>query len=153
VTAARGDSERNGISLDDSIWARLRQLQTLNQHSPSMRLDHTRYSVLSWWPDAGDESSWKRYPSVNDMVEEYFRAQEERERFQQMHDRLEAELRSQKERLQSRLDAANKHISANTQIGDAKKFGDLILLHIKEIQPGQESLVCSDVYSPDGATV
>jgi predicted ribosome quality control (RQC) complex YloA/Tae2 family protein len=153
LAAARQDSSEQGVSVDDSVWARIRMLQTINQYSPSMRLDYTRYSVLSWWPDSADAAVWKHFPSVNDMVEEYFRAQEIHERFQQMHDRIEAELRSQKERLQSRLDAANKHLSAAKQISDSKKFGDLILLHIKEIQPGQTVLACPDVYAEDASSV
>jgi predicted ribosome quality control (RQC) complex YloA/Tae2 family protein len=153
MAAARQDAESQGIAVEDALWSRLRILQTINQYSPSMRIDYSRYSVLSWWPDCADQTIWKHFPSVNDMVEEYFRAQEIHERFQQMHDRIEAELRSQKERIQSRLDTADKHLSADQQIADAKKFGDLILLHIKEIQPGQEVLECPDVYSEDGRSI
>lgn len=153
VAVSRQDAEQQGVPLEHALWTRIRALQTLGQFSPTMKLDFSRYSVLSWWPDAVDSSVWKAFPSVNDMVEEYFRAQEIQERFQQMHDRIEAELRTQKERLQGRFDAAQKHLSSNDAIAQAKKFGDLILLHLKEIAPGQYSLTCPDVYSEHGGEV
>lgn len=154
VSAAVIDARQSGHddAVRQSLWNRILPLQSMNEFKPAMRIDLSRYTVLSWLVDAHD-SQWKSFPSVNDMIEEYFRAQEVQERFQQLRDRLEAELRSQSDKLHSRLQSATENVSAGERKDEFKKFGDLILANMSLINPGQTELCCEDIYAADGSTV
>lgn len=135
------------------LWQKLGTLKTLSEYRPAMRLDLSRFSVLSWLAEAGDAQLWRAFPSVNDMLDEYFRALAKKERFQQLRDRLNSELRSQGERLESRRAAALEQLEAVGKLSQYKNFGDFILSHLSEIASGQKELICQDFYASDGGEV
>lgn len=139
-----------GDGMREEIWRRLEALAGDVKSQPAMRTDLTRFTVVSWWPDLADESAWKRFPSANDMVEGYFRQHEDRERFQHLKDRLQAELRQEADRLHGRLDSAAKYLEGAAEQADYKKFGDLILAHISEIRTGAAELNCEDLLEGNG---
>ena len=149
--AADGLTEENCSSL----WQRVDSIQCLGEYKPSMRADLTRFSVLSWWSEdsASDTTLWKNYPTVNDLVDAYFRGVQLRTEIQQLKDRIRTELKSEQEKLQARLDAANKLLDGAKDHDRFKKFGDMILTHAAEISSGQAVLDCADLYSDNGKTL
>jgi predicted ribosome quality control (RQC) complex YloA/Tae2 family protein len=153
IAAAFALAEQSAEAVVPELWGRIETVQRLSEYKPAMRTDLSRFTVLSWYGDMADERAWKTFPSVNDMLEEYFRAQELKERFQQLRDRLSAELHSEHERLEARRAAAAKQLEGASDAGRLKKYGDLILAHLQEIAPGQEELVCQDLYEPCGGPV
>ncbi len=138
-----------------SLWNRIKSIQEINDYKPSMRVDLTHFTVLSWWKDAetADESLWKSFPSTNDMIDAYFRAIQLRTEIQQLKDRIRSELKSEQDKLQQRLDMAGKLLEAANDHDRYKKFGDIILANMNEIQSGQPELECTDLYSDNGKTV
>lgn len=139
----------------EALWKRVETIQQINDYKPSMRIDLTRFSVLSFWNEQenADVSSWKVFPSSNDMVDAYFKGVQLRTEIQQLKDRIRSELRTEQEKLQNRLDAAKKLLEGAKDHQRYKKFGDTILAHINEISPGQTSLDCADLFSDNGKTL
>jgi predicted ribosome quality control (RQC) complex YloA/Tae2 family protein len=138
----------------EALWKLIQELQSSNHYRPAMRLDLTRYSVLSWWPELhqGDSNAeWKKFPSTNDMIDEYFRTLQEREQLQQLRDRIRTELRTEQEKFQARLLAAQNQLQGAEDLSQFKAWGDLILSHIAQIQPGQAELHCDDLYSGEAS--
>src|SRR4029450_7755570 len=78
-------TERQAVQV--RLWSKLETLQRFANYKPAMRLDLSRFTVLSWNADVENAEYWKTFPAVNDMLEEYFRGQELKERFQQLRDR------------------------------------------------------------------
>jgi predicted ribosome quality control (RQC) complex YloA/Tae2 family protein len=140
-------------ALKEKLWEKIAALTTGSNFSPYMRKDLSRYSVLGWWQGIENEEEWKHFPAVNDLIEEYFRSIEAREQFQQLKERLRTELRTETEKLASRLAAADLQLQAAESPSDLKKRGDLILANINEINAGQEKLICQDLYDSGQVTV
>lgn len=122
-------------------------IQSVSSFSPVMKLDLTRFSVLSWWPDVDNEVAWKKFPAVNDLIEEYFRLAEKNEQFRQVKERLKSELKTECEKLQTRISQATPYVASMADSELLKKSGDLILANLVNIQPGQTDLICDDLYS------
>lgn len=131
----------------EALWTQFSAIQQLANFKGCMKKDLSRYSVLGWWNDLEDASEWRQYPSVNDMIEEYFRLLEAREQFHQLRERLRSEIKTETEKIQTRLNAASEQLGATDNPTDFKKRGDLVLAHVNEITAGQELLVCDDLYS------
>ena len=133
-------------ALKSAIWKEIKNIQEIGSFKPFMKRELSRYTVLGWWEDTSDETKWKQFPSANDMVEEYFRLIETREQFHQLRERLRSEIKSETEKIQSRLGAADSHLVESESPLEFKKRGDLVLAHLNEISPGQSVLVCEDLY-------
>lgn len=153
IAAALALVEQSPKAVAAELWRKVETVQRLSAYKPAMRTDLSGFTVLSWYADMTDERAWKAFPSVNDMLEEFFRAQELKERFQQLRDRLSAELRAEHEHLEARRAAAGKQLDSAGDVGQLKKYGDLILAHLQEIASGQEELLCQDLYEPGGEPV
>lgn len=154
VTAYVGNclpAEELKVKQGDILWAKINELSGAWKVNAFMRHDLSRYTVAGWWPRLAESNEWKSYPSANDLVEEYFRRRELKERVNQLKDRLYSELKQDSEKLHSRLQAASRYTSADTEKSECKKFGDLILAHVHEIKPGDVQLNCADLYSEAGA--
>jgi predicted ribosome quality control (RQC) complex YloA/Tae2 family protein len=149
ATAASAGSDAQNL-----LWARVSEMQKANTYKPALKTDLTRYTVLSWWPELqahpeGVAEGWKTFPAVNDMVEDYFRTLQMREQMQQLRDRIKSELRSETEKVESRLAAAQKQLGTTGSLEELKKSGDIILANIQSIEPGQAELICEDIYKAD----
>jgi len=136
----------------DRLWEKIVAMQTVEHYKPAMRLDLTRYSVLSWWPELAlpDNEDWQRFPAVNDMIESYFRTLQLREQMQQLKDRIRAELKGELDKLESRLAAAEKQLASTQELEQLKKFGDFVLINASSVRPGQIELECDDLYATEG---
>lgn len=139
----------------DLLWKRVNALQTTSNYRPSMKNDLSRFSVLSWWTENDTEPNpeWKQFPSVNDLVDGYFRGVQLRTEIQQLKDRIRSELKTEQEKLENRLNAADKLLEGSKDHDRFKQYGDMILAHVNEINLGQTSLDCHDLYSDNGKTV
>jgi predicted ribosome quality control (RQC) complex YloA/Tae2 family protein len=140
------------VATKEAIWREIKEIQSTNSFKAFMKRDLSRYTVLGWWEDSSDDTRWKQFPAVNDMVEEYFRLIEAREQFHQLRERLRSEIKSEREKIQTRLGATDVHFVEGENPLEFKKRGDLVLAHLNDIGPGQEVLICEDLYdleSPD----
>ncbi len=135
-----------------TLWEKTLALQSEVRFKPAMRLDLSRYSVLSWWDGIDNDQVWKSFPTANDMVDDYYRAVESREQFQQLRERLRSELKNETEKLESRITAASQHVTPTEDLEQLKRSGDLILAHLNEIKPGQEVLSCENLFGTNGGT-
>ena len=135
-----------------ALWQRIEVIQNLSDYRPSMRHDLTCFSVLSWWQEGeiDNEPLWKSFATANDLVEAYFRGVQLRTEIQQLKERIRTELKSETEKLQSRLDIAQKLLESSQEHDRYRKFGDMILANAKEIDAGQNKLECPDLYSESG---
>lgn len=138
-----------------SLWQRVEAIQKNSEYKPCMRNDLSRFSVLSWWKENSsiDASIWKIFPTVNDLVDAYFRGVQLRSEIQQLKDRIRTELKSEQEKLQARFEAASKLLDGAKDHTRYKKYGDMILAHAGEIQSGQALLDCADLFSENGNTL
>ncbi len=134
------------------LWEKTQALQSEERFKPAMRLDLSRYSVLSWWEGIDNGQIWKSFPTANDMVDEYYRAVESREQFQQLRERLRSELKNETEKLENRITAASQHVTPAENLEQLKRSGDLILANLNEIKPGQEVLSCENLFGTNGGT-
>lgn len=93
------------------------------------------------------KSAWKHFPAVNDLIDDYYSAVEAREQFQQLRERLRNELRSEDDKLASRISVASQHIRNEQSLDEMKRSGDLVLANLGSIEPGQTDLEVDDLYS------
>jgi predicted ribosome quality control (RQC) complex YloA/Tae2 family protein len=127
-----------------------------------MLTDHSRYSVLGWLPVPQEKSDGsaaeenknrpaltKSFPSVNDLIEEYFRSCEINEQCNQLRERLKTELTQELAKIDSRVKMASIHVQGDDDISNLKKYGDLILAKLAEIKPGQELLETEDIFDQE----
>jgi predicted ribosome quality control (RQC) complex YloA/Tae2 family protein len=135
----------------DGLWRQIHEMQKFSVYKPAMKLDLTRYTVLSWWPELQtvDAPEWKKFPAVNDMVDEYFRTLHQREQLQQLRDRIRSELKAENDKLESRAAAASKQLESAGDLDRFKAWGDLILANIGNISTGQSELVCDNLYATE----
>ena len=133
-------------ALKSAIWKEIKLIQEVESFKPFMKRDLSRYTVLGWWEDTSDDTKWKQFPAANDMVEEYFRLIETREQFHQLRERLRSEIKSETEKIQTRMGAADVHLVETESPLEFKKRGDLVLAHLNEIEAGQAVLICEDLY-------
>ncbi len=103
-------------------------------------------------PNQADDAAartekWKHFPAVNDLVDEYYSAVEAREQFQQLRERLRNELRSEEDKLSSRISVATQHVRNDEFLSEMKRSGDLVLANLGTIEPGQTDLEVEDLYS------
>ncbi|HNB20848.1 MAG TPA: NFACT RNA binding domain-containing protein [Candidatus Melainabacteria bacterium] len=147
----------NDSSSEDKLWSFIKLLaeQRLT-FKPAMKSDLSRYTVLSLTPELQAESSaemWKHFPAVNDLVDEYYSAVEAREQFNQLRERLRNELRSEDEKLNSRISIASQHVKNDEHLNDMKRSGDLVLANLGSIEPGQTELEVEDLFSGDSQKI
>lgn len=148
------------IAIEDAggkLWQRVEQLRAHDNYRPFLFTDLSRYSVLGWYPaEAGEAAKpTKALPSVNDLIEEYFRSCELVEQCNQLRERLKSDLAQELAKIDARMKMAEQHVLPGNDIHKQKKLGDLILAHLHEIGPGQEVLEVEDLYGetsePDGS--
>ncbi|HEY9788888.1 MAG TPA: NFACT RNA binding domain-containing protein [Candidatus Obscuribacterales bacterium] len=154
ASGVRGELSADDLTEEtaDRLFRRINEMQIIAVYKPAMRLDLTRYTVLSWWPElqTAEAAEWKRFPAVNDMVDEYFRTLHQREQLQQLRDRIRSELKTENDKLESRAAAATKQLESAGDLDRFKAWGDLILANMANISAGQSELVCDDLYATDG---
>jgi predicted ribosome quality control (RQC) complex YloA/Tae2 family protein len=145
---------------EEKIWSVVKLLgESRLTFKPAMKSDLSRFTVLSLMPelraadaDATDgahsaQGLWKHFPAVNDLVDDYYAAVEAREQFQQLRERLRNELRSEDEKLNSRISVASQHVKNDEHLNDMKRSGDLVLANLGTIEPGQTELEVEDLYT------
>lgn len=150
---------------EEKLWSVIQILgQPRLSLKPAMRADLSRFTVLSLIPElrnadtshedkeqasttSGAPIVWKHFPAVNDLIDEYYAAVEEREHFQQLRERLRNELRSEDDKLASRISIASQHLKNDQFLDEMKRSGDLVLAHMGSIEPGQEQLEVEDLYT------
>lgn len=148
---------------EEKIWSIVKLLgETRLTFKPAMKSDLSRFTVLSLMPelrraepDTTDSAQgapdtqglWKHFPAVNDLVDDYYAAVEAREQFQQLRERLRNELRSEDEKLNSRISVASQHVKNDEHLNDMKRSGDLVLANLGVIEPGQTELEVDDLYT------
>lgn len=135
----------------DTLWNQVKLLQAPTHFKPAVQADLNRYTVMGWHPNYNDELVWTKFPSVNDMVEYYFRALEAREQFIQLREKIKSEINAEAHRLETRNQVASEHLSAEGELVRLKKSGDTILSNLHAIKPGQTELVVPDWTQDDGA--
>lgn len=150
---------------EEKLWSVIQILgQPRLSLKPAMRADLSRFTVLSLIPElrnadtshedkeqssttSGAPIVWKHFPAVNDLIDEYYAAVEEREHFQQLRERLRNELRSEDDKLATRISIASQHLKNDQFLDEMKRSGDLVLAHMGSIEPGQEQLEVDDMYT------
>lgn len=142
-----------GSGAEIKLWRQLLAMQQTAQFKPAMKTDLARHTVLSWWSElqSGGGAEWKQHSTVNEMVDDYFRTLQLREQMQQLRDRIRSELRSESDKVEGRLAAAEKQLESQLDVQDLKKCGDLILANVGNIQAGQSELICEDLYVAAGS--
>jgi predicted ribosome quality control (RQC) complex YloA/Tae2 family protein len=136
--------------IENRLWKQIEQLQSPSNFRPAMQKDLNRYTVIGWYPDFEDETKWQKFPSVNDMVEEYFRSLEAREQFIQLREKIKSEVNAESNKLGTRKQVAAGHLSAEGEIERLKHSGDTILSNIHQIKMGQGELVVPDWTKENG---
>ncbi len=126
---------------EEKLWEKVRQIQHPLDYSPSCKNDLSRYSILGWYQECDDEAVWKKFPSVNDLVEQYFRSLEAREMFVQLREKIKAEILSESSKLEARKQTASDHLTSDSELARLKESGDMILASLAAILPGQTDLV------------
>lgn len=141
-TAPQNISDENALKL----WEKVDELRNNSSHKPFMLLDLSRYSVLGWYPAADSSKQIKSFPSVNDLVEEYFRSCELLEQCNQLRERLRADLSQELNKVDARVKMAEQHVLPGDDLEKMKRCGDLILANLTEIKSGQEALDTEDLF-------
>ncbi len=136
----------------DKLWQRVEQLRANENYRPFLFTDLSRYSVLGWYPTTKNEQvlPTKSLPSVNDLIEEYFRSCELTEQCNQLRERLRTDLNQELNKIDARLKMAEQHVLPGNDIHLQKKLGDLILANLTEIKIGQELLEAEDLFGNTG---
>ncbi len=129
------------------LWQRIEALRVNENYRPFLFTDLSRYSVLGWYPTT---APIKSLPSVNDLIEEYFRSCELTEQANQLRERLRADLAQELAKIDARMKMAEQHVLPGADVHLQKKLGDLILANLTDIKPGQEVLETEDLFGSSG---
>ncbi|CAN5245193.1 NFACT RNA binding domain-containing protein [soil metagenome] len=134
------------------LWQRVEQLRANDNYRPFLFTDLSRYSVLGWYPTSKNDqvAPTKSLPSVNDLIEEYFRSCELTEQCNQLRERLRTDLNQELSKIDARLKMAEQHVLPGNDIHFQKKLGDLILANLTDIKIGQELLEAEDLFGNTG---
>lgn len=132
------------------LWEKIEAMQNPKEYKPIFRVDLSRYTVLGWYTDCQNEEVFKHSPSVNDLVEHYFRALEAREHFIQLKEKIKSEIQAEHGKLSVRHSMAKEHLSAEDDLKKMKSCGDMILTNVNAIKPGQAELVLDDWTKENG---
>ena len=134
------------------LWQRVEQLRANDNYRPFLFTDLSRYSVLGWYPTSKNDkvAPTKSLPSVNDLIEEYFRSCELTEQCNQLRERLRTDLNQELNKIDARLKMAEQHVLPGNDIHLQKKLGDLILANLTDIKAGQELLEAEDLFGDSG---
>lgn len=150
---------------EEKIWSVVKLLgEERLTFKPAMKKDLSRFTVLSLIPELKEsadgtassaevQQAWKHFPAVNDLIDDYYCAVEAREQFQQLRERLRNELRSEDEKLTSRISVASQHIRNEQSLDEMKRSGDLVLANLGTIEPGQTDLEVDDLYNGGTAKI
>jgi predicted ribosome quality control (RQC) complex YloA/Tae2 family protein len=76
-----------------------------------------------------------------------------RDQFQQLRERLRSELRTEMDKLKTRIAAAQEYVTGQSDLQGLKNSGDLILAHLGQIQLGMGDFTCDNLYGENGGTV
>lgn len=157
VVGAKLDSQLTDAlkipAVDDRMWKQVQQLQSHAVFKPAMQADLNRYTVIGWYADFNDDAQWKKFPSVNDMVEQYFRSLEAREQFIQLREKIKSEVTAESSKLDTRKQVAAGHLSAEGEIERLKQSGDTILSNLHLIKNGQSELIVPDWTKDNGGEI
>lgn len=144
------DNSLSQSDFESRLWDKIEQLQNPKEYKPIFRVDLSRYTVLGWYSDCENEEIFKHSPSVNDLVEHYFRALEAREHFIQLREKIKSEIQTEHSKLATRHSIAKEHLSADDDLKKLKSCGDMILTNVSAIKPGQAELVLDDWTKENG---
>ncbi len=139
-TSAAAEAAEGADGADGAEAAEKTESET-NTSATSGATNHADASVQ------GAKTVWKHFPAVNDLVDEYYNAVEAREQFQQLRERLRNELRSEDDKLASRISVATQHVRNDEFLGEMKRAGDLVLANLNVIEPGQTELEVEDLFT------
>ncbi len=157
VIAATGlDNEIKNLpnqkNADEILLEKIKQLKDCDSFAPEMMTDLSRYSLLGWYAKA-DASAWQSYPTVNELVENYFRSLEAREHYMQLREKIKSEINAEATKLEARKSIASSHLSDGEELEKLKTTGDMILSNLHEIQPGQTILELDSWTADNGGKV
>lgn len=149
LVLSSGLSSETGKTLSDSqaaekLWQSINLIRLDDQYRPFMLNDLSRYSVLGIYPHS--ESDVRYFPSVNDLIEEYFRACEMQEQLNQLREKLKGDLAQELSKLDSRVKTASEHVLGPKEIDNLKRSGDLILANLTRIKTGQAVLETQNIF-------
>ncbi len=149
LVLSSGLSSETAKTLSDSqaaekLWQSINLIRLDDQYRPFMLNDLSRYSVLGIYPHS--ESDVKYFPSVNDLIEEYFRACEMQEQLNQLREKLKNDLAQELSKLDSRVKTASEHVLGTKEIDNLKRSGDLILANLTSIKAGQAVLETQNIF-------
>jgi predicted ribosome quality control (RQC) complex YloA/Tae2 family protein len=131
----------------EKLWQMLGHVKNLKTFRPAMKKDISGYTILSLGDEQRNADLWKPLPTVNDLVDEYYRTLSATETYNQTRERMLSESRSEVTKAEARLKAASDLISMSSEVDQAKAYGDLILAHVQDIQSGQAQLQCTNFYA------
>lgn len=131
----------------DAIWPIISKIQNDCHFRPAMRRDLLSYTLFDLNNESADTSRWKKLPTANDLVEEFYAENAAAESMRHLQEQLVREKLSAIAKLESRLTACVKSSPGSRKLTDGKLFGDLILANLHEIKSGQDNLVCLNVFS------
>jgi predicted ribosome quality control (RQC) complex YloA/Tae2 family protein len=146
VAAASERREENESDDGKAIWQIINGITQTPVFRPAVKKDLSRYTILSLDEAGRNADEWRVLPAVNDLVDDYYRTAAMIDTFRQTRERMLSEAKAEVVRLESRLKSALEQIVSPLEIEQAKLFGDLILANLNEIKPGQDSLVCENVF-------
>jgi predicted ribosome quality control (RQC) complex YloA/Tae2 family protein len=145
VQASKLDVDSHSGSLLDAIHERIQKLTNPSSVNPRMSLKPGRYSIFSWGLDEAED--WESFPDVSSMVEAYYRETELLERFSQLQNQLLIQLKRQLQKVKAHLESATNNATDEQLIEQYKRYGDLILTNLNQMQPGQSELICQDIFN------
>jgi predicted ribosome quality control (RQC) complex YloA/Tae2 family protein len=128
----------------ENLWQKIESLRLCDNFHPQLFFDLSRYSVLGWYPN--QEAQTRSYPSVNDLVEDYYAQLEANQQARQLKEYLQNELSQEIGKLTNRIEMAEKHVLSAENLEHLKQKGDLILTCSGQISPGQEILIAENYY-------
>jgi predicted ribosome quality control (RQC) complex YloA/Tae2 family protein len=133
--------------LGERLFSCLKMIGNDDQFRPAIKLDFSRYTVFDLANEASDSDNWQTLPAVNDLVEQFYSANEARDTFKQTKERMFKEATAEIEKLKSRWQAISQDRTNGSGTENPKLFGDLILANLKAITSGQSELICQNIFS------
>jgi predicted ribosome quality control (RQC) complex YloA/Tae2 family protein len=144
-------SEQSTESLTTEDWQRLfhywqQWLHTLEDGGFEPGWRQNGYTVMGW-------GKTKAAKTVQELLQQYYNAQLDRQEFNQLRQQLQQKLKSVLQKLRQKAQTFRDRLQQSDQADQYRQQADLLMAHLHEWQPGMKAIVLADFETGEPVTI
>jgi predicted ribosome quality control (RQC) complex YloA/Tae2 family protein len=151
LEVAELSNEQSTESLTPEDWQRLfhywqQWLHTLENGGFEPGWRQNGYTVMGW-------GKTKSAQAVQELLQQYYNAQLDRQEFNQLRQQLQQKLKSVLQKLRQKAQTFHDRLQQSDQADQYRQQADLLMAHLHEWQPGMKAIVLADFETGEPVTI